>query len=266
MSGIRCTTVLFMLLTVVGGATNTLTIPAALAAAPRKGVPASIYIHGLTRPSAQEWQGILESPYVQYLLVAQGVGKQQDVVIEHARQARQAGKKIVLQIWWGPEGKTNWAKYSFAHLAYDPELRALFGRDVIDATIESIGAENIYGVHLLEETGMQFGIDVAGHTDPDNLEDDDGFLKVREPKTGELIDQNSYSQPFYTNYGKWPGGPRIPNLRRYRKQFLKQSGVDIDAHENWSDLEQYIFSRWCATDIQAEGQRQALLYLQAKYP
>ena len=68
MIAIRCTIVLCTLLTAAAGA-------------PRKGVPASIYIYDLKRPSPREWLAILESPYVQYLLVAQGVGKQPDIVV-----------------------------------------------------------------------------------------------------------------------------------------------------------------------------------------
>ncbi len=94
-------------------------------------------------------------------------------VIRRTREAREANKRIVAQLWYGGWGRCNWSYYSLAHIAMDPKIREDFFRNVLDPTIDRLGPENLYAVHLLEETGMQFGTDLDEPGDPDDLTDGD---------------------------------------------------------------------------------------------
>ena len=52
------------------------------------------------------------------------------------KRLKEAGKKIIVDIWWGPDGEYNWDKYDFPDIAQDPQLRTEFFEKVIDRTID----------------------------------------------------------------------------------------------------------------------------------
>ena len=211
-----------------------------------------IIVYGLSSPDEEQWQRIMDAPEVEYILCQMGATTStEDLRLRRCRQATERGKKLIMQLWFG-----NWAKYSFPHLARDAELRQKFFADLIDTAVASCGGQDyLYGIHLLEEVGMQFGIDDLQHRDPWDLDDKSGRAQT-----------SSYDSYWYSNWGENIGGPQIPNLLRYNAHFEEKTGLDLENHKDWNAEQQYVFNRWCSQDIHAEGQRQFFLYMKENYP
>lgn len=148
-------------------------------------------------------------------------------------------RRVVLQLWWGGSGRYNWSKYSLAHISMDPEIRREFFADVTDPLLEAVGPENVYGAHLLEETGMQFGVDVDVAGIPEDLSDGDN-------------NGSNWDQPTWLGVGGivgYLGGPYVPNIRRYNQQFKADTGLDMREAPLWSYTKGWpIYREWDGPD------------------
>lgn len=218
-------------------------------------VDGAVIVYGLHTPSEDGFKRILTEESVKYVCTQQIFSKAgvPPLARERAKELSKAGKRIVLQIWWGPGGDFPWSKYSFANIALDEVIRKDFFRDVVDPCIEQYGAENLYGVHLLEESGMQFGTDVGRREDPDNFSD------FEEPG-------NSYASPFWSGAGDLPGGWKMANVRRHERDFTRMTGLRFADAEKWGLLEHHLFNRWVSVRLQSGGQVEFAKHIHRTYP
>jgi len=172
---------------------------------------------------------------------------------EVASRLARSGKKLILQIWWGPESPHSWSRFSMANIAQDAKIRGEFFREVVDPIIDSIGPDNIYAVHMLEETAGQFATDSLDPGDPDDYSDDSG---------------GGYSSPYYTGYsgGGAYGGPWILPLRRHNADFRRFSGYDLFESSIWTGPEWAAYRQWVCRRIQALANVRFAEHIQKKYP
>jgi hypothetical protein len=226
-----------------------------LAAKPVAAMEGAALVYGLETPSEEAFQRLLSEKSARYVCTQQIFTPAGVPPLARTRAAAlaKAGKRVILQIWWGPGGAFPWSKYSFANIALDPAARADFFREVVDPCIEQYGAGNLYGAHLLEETGMQFATDVDRRADPDN------FTDFEE-------DSQAYNNPFWSGFGDRPGGVKIPNARRHEKDFTRLTGFRFADAEHWGALERHLFDRWVSTRLQSGGQVEFAKHLHQKYP
>ena len=211
-------------------------------------VRSATMVYGIHHPSEEDFQRLLNAEPLDYILVQVPLttGEWMEKEQERVRALAAAGKRVVLQFWWGPE---NWGYYSWPHFAFDREILDKFMKELMAPRLAGYAPGEVYGVHLLEETGMQFGIDSVGHTDPD----DPFQLDPELSKEG-----NTYNQAFYADWGMLRGGPEIPNLLRYNDRFKRQTGLDMRKWRDWGFTDRYVFDRWCSRKIQAAGQAAVL--------
>ena len=226
-----------------------------LAAGPAAALDGAAIVYGLHTPAEDAFRRLLAEKSVRYVCAQQIVTRAgvPPLARARARALAKAGKRVVLQIWWGPGGDFPWSKYSFANVALDGKVRADFFREVVDPCIDQYGAGNLYGVHLLEESGMQFATDLAGRKDPDD------FTMFEEPGS-------SYSTPFWSGAGAGPGGLKMANVRRHEKDFTRMTGFRFADADRWGVLEHHLFARWTATRLQSGGQVEFAKHVHRKYP
>lgn len=212
-------------------------------------------VYGLNRLDDEAYQRILNAPEVEYVCFQQTL--REDGVPEltrtRAAELAAAGKRNVLQIWWGPSWPHPWSKYSFANIALDEAVREDFMREVVDYSIEAIGAENLYGVHLMEETGMQFAVDVQFREDPDDFDN--------------FTDEGScYDHPFWSGWKKeYYGKTDIPNVIRHEEDFRALVGFGFEDDENWEPWQWHLFNRWVSTRLQSGGQVEFAKHIHERY-
>lgn len=214
--------------------------------------------------SDDAWQRLLNTPEVTYIcsqysmdrLTAAELSEESRRVIHRTREAHGAGKRIVAQLWYGGWGRCNWSYYSLAHIAMDPEIRDDFFRNVLDPAIDRLGPENLYAVHLLEETGMQFGTDVDEPGDPNDLTDGDD-------------NGSNWDQPSWLGRGGvagYIGGPYTVNVRRYNSVFRKETGLDLRLAPIWSGRDQLTYRKWVSDRLEGGALREFAKHVRAKYP
>ena len=209
-----------------------------------------VYNNGLR--FTEEELGLLESAdEIQY------VGVQMSRPGPHCREIAsrlaRADKKIILQIWWGPEPPHSWSRFSMANIAMDSKLREDFFREVVDPLIDSIGPENIHSAHMLEETAICFATDMLEPGEPENLLDGTGGV---------------YDSPFYSGYSGRDsyGGPWMLSLRRHNEDFKRFSGYDLFEASIWKGPEWRAFRRWVGQRVQAQANNRFADHLHDKYP
>lgn len=205
----------------------------------------------------QCWQRLLATPDMTYVCSQVSAPNPGALVVRRVREAHQAGKRVVLQLWWGGSGPYNWSKYSLAHIAMDPAIRAEFFARVVDPFLSAVGAENVYGAHLLEETGMQFGVDLDVPGVPDDLGDGDD-------------NGSNWDQPTWLGQGAVPGyigGPYVPNIRRYNGEFRTDTGLDMREAALWSYTGAWrIYRDWVSRRLEAGAMIAFAEHLHARYP
>ncbi len=216
----------------------------------------AVIVYGLDRLSEDEYQRILTAPQVDYVLFQQIMREEgvPELTCERAAELAAAGKRNVLQIWWGPRMPYPWSKYSFANIALDEQVREDFWREVVDAEIDAIGAENLYGAHLMEETGMQFAVDVQYREDPDD------FFTFED-------EGSCYDHPFWSGWKKeYYGQTDIPNVIRHEDDFRELVGFGFEDDENWERWQWHLFKRWVSTRLQSKGQVEFAKHIHEAYP
>lgn len=223
--------------------------------APRR-IEAACLPYALHRLTQADYERFLHAEEVRYVCFQQIMpgGPIQRLAIQRCAELGRAGKRNVLQIWWGPSRPYPWSKYSWANIALDAKVREDFWREVVDRCIDEFGAGNLYGVHLMEETGMQFGTDVQKRNDPndfDTFEDDN----------------RSYDHPFWSGWNKkWYGGVDIPNIRRHEDDFKRLVGFGFEDAAKWEPWQAHLFKRWVSNRIQSQGQVEFAKHVHQRYP
>jgi len=220
------------------------------------------------RISEKEFQQILDEPQIVYWFNQVGVTSPQTwsgqlslaQVRDRARRLREAGKKLVLQLWYGPDGKFNWSFYSFCHIAQNPVVRQKFFREAVDPTIEVFGAENIYAIHLLEETsGTTFGFDI--------LEPGDWRKNAEGIVSGRTSESSYGRRPWLIGRDKSKyDGPWMPNVQEYCNKMLRETGVDMTKADEWGSDEWFVFRRWSARSLLAQAHVELAKHIHQKYP
>ncbi|MCM8803013.1 MAG: glycoside hydrolase family 31 protein [Candidatus Omnitrophica bacterium] len=186
---------------------------------------------GFRNLKEEEIKRILKAKEVEYILTQEAVGTIDEKTKKLYELFAKNGKKIILDIWWGPCGDYNWDKYNFPDIAQDENLRKEFFEKVIDPVILSIGEENLYGVHMLEETGSWYGYEKTVH-------------------------------PYY----KMPD-VNTPNIRKYNWLLKKETGLDMDLSPIWNNEEKFAFWRWASKTISSSSAHKVFCeYIHKKYP
>ncbi len=105
----------------------------ALAADRAAAVDGAVIVYGLDSPAEEAFQRILGEKSVRYVCTQRifTLAGVPPLARKRAEALTRAGKRVVLQIWWGPGGTFPWSKYSFANLALDEKGRPDFFRDVV---------------------------------------------------------------------------------------------------------------------------------------
>ena len=203
------------------------------------------------------WQRLLKTPEVSYLCSQVSAPDPGETVCRRVREAAAAGKRVVLQLWWGGSGRHNWSEYSLAHIAMDPAVRERFFAEVTDPLLDAVGPENVYGAHLLEETGMQFGVDIDVPGAPDDLSDGD--------ENG-----SNWDQPTWLGQGAvagYIGGPFVPNIRRYNAQFRRDTGFDMREAAIWARSGGWaVYREWVSANLEAGAMVAFADHLHQTYP
>ncbi len=215
----------------------------------------AVIVYGLNRIDEESYQRILQAPEITYVCFQQIMpeGPLPALVRMRCAELVAAGKRPIAQIWWGPSWPYPWSKYSYANIALDAQVREDFWREVVDRCIDEIGPENLWGAHLQEETGMQFGVDVQQRDDPDDF---DTF-----EDTG-----SSYDHPFWSGWKKtWYGKTDIPNVIRHEEDFRALVGFGFEDDENWERWQWHLFDRWVSTRLQSGGMVQFADHIHEKY-
>ncbi|HOL67990.1 MAG TPA: hypothetical protein PKX93_11100, partial [bacterium] len=102
---------------------------------------------------------------------------------------------------------------------------------VVDEVLEAVGVENLYGVHLLEETGLWYGYEKTVH-------------------------------PYY-RVPDW----HTPSIRRYAGLLQQETGLELALAPIWKQEERFAFWRWaCRSISSAAGHRIFGQYLRRRYP
>ncbi len=216
-------------------------------AARGENVGCMVYNNGL-RFTQEELQRLEASQAIQY------IGVQVSAAAPHfnevATRLAKAGKKLVVQVWWG-----DWSRFSLANIAMDGPVRAAFFEEVIDPIINAIGEENIHVIHLLEESGSCFGTDLVEPGDADNLLD--GGLS------------SSYGAPQNSGWqgGGVYGGPWILSMRRHNADFVRFSGgADLFRAAIWRGRQWAALRRWVGQRVQAQAHNQFADHIHKKFP
>ena len=236
-------------------AVGCLVVLAVSARAEETRIKSAVIVYGLNRLDEDSYQRILTAPEIAYVCFQQIMpeGPLPELTVTRCAELARAGKRPVVQIWWGPSWPYPWSKYSYANIALDPDVREDLWREVVDRCLDEIGPENLWGAHLQEETGMQFGTDVQQRDDPDDF---DTFED----------DNKSYDHPFWSGWKKkWYGKTDIPNVRRHEEDFRALVGFGFEDDENWERWQWHLFNRWVSTRLQSGGQVEFAKHIHEKH-
>ncbi|HEY3415280.1 MAG TPA: hypothetical protein VGM23_00220, partial [Armatimonadota bacterium] len=231
-----------------------LLLPAHGCAAENARVGWMIYPYLLSMPEDQ-YQRLLQSKDVEYvgIQVTAKSAYSDDQTKARVRELARAGKKIVLQLWYGAGRPFSWERYNFPNIALDPRIREEFFSKVTDPLIDFLGANNLYAVHLLEETGMQYGWDVDMPGRPDR--DDDGY------ENGSNWD----NPPSFT-MERCISGPNVLTIRKYQEVCRAQTGLDMRLSPIWTPEQQEGFRTWVQQTMEAGAHNEFAKHVHKKYP
>ena len=226
--------------------------PAGFAATPKVGW--MVYPYKLNMPEDQ-YQRVLRAKDVEYVglqLMASPTFRDEQTRARIAELAA-AGKRIVIQIWFGANPPFSWERYNFPNIALDPKIREEFFTRATDPMIDYLGPKNLYAVHLLEETGMQFAWDVDMPGRPDR--DDDGY------DTG-----NNFDTPPNWVMGRCVSGPNVLTIRKYNDLLRKTAGLDMRYYPIWSSAQMRRYRDWVQRTMEAGAHNQFAKHVHRKYP
>ncbi|MGB9677185.1 MAG: hypothetical protein ACPLZ9_01070 [Candidatus Ratteibacteria bacterium] len=191
----------------------------------------TVYAGKIRSLSDIDFNRIVNTKEVTYVLTQEGPNTIDQKAKERYKILKEKGKKVIIDIWWGPDGEYNWDKYNFPDISQNEKLRNEFFEKVIEPVIEAIGPENIYGVHMLEETGLWYGYEKTIHP----------YYKIPDINTS--------------------------NIRKYNWLLKKDTGFDMDLSPIWNDEERFVFWRWvCKTISSSSAHKVFCEYIHKKYP
>ncbi len=195
----------------------------------------------------EDYQRLLNCPEAKYVGVQWGDGLRDDLQRQRAAELRRAGKKLIVQIW-----VSDWRNYNFANIALDAQMRNEFFRQCIDPFMRYWGPENMYAVHLMEETGGPFGWgdDIYGYPDAERGYNFGGV----------------YDNPRCYVESSVLGGPYWPGLRRFNDLFRQDTGLDMRRAPIWTPAQVARFNTWVQQTMEAGAHIQFAKYVHQKYP
>ncbi|MCM8770178.1 MAG: hypothetical protein NC911_11055, partial [Candidatus Omnitrophica bacterium] len=218
------------------------------------GVEWMVYPYQINKISEEQFDRFCrsEAKYLGLQLMVRP-GVPDEVTIKRVNQAGASGKKVILQVWFGPGKPFSWERYNFPNLAFNQEIADELFSQGISPLLYSLGPKNIHAVHLLEETGMQFGwdVDLPGRID----KDDDGY------ENG-----NSYDNPANFLWHRSLSGPEVLTIRRYNKIFQKETRLDMRYYPVWSDQEMAIYQKWVQERMEAGAHISFARYIHRLFP
>lgn len=203
----------------------------------------------------EEYQRLLDCKEAEYVGVqwfARRSYEANDLQAQRAAELRRAGRKIIVDLWFGGGGDFPWRYFNLPGIALDPAVRKDFFDQCTDPFLEHYGANNLYAVHLMEETGMQFGwdVDVPGYPD-DPIGYDNG---------------SNWDNPASFEWGRSIAGTNNLNVRKYNDLFRKDTGLDMRLSPIWTSAESATFNRWVQRTMEGGAHVQFARHVHEKYP
>ncbi|NLO72587.1 MAG: hypothetical protein GX100_00575 [candidate division WS1 bacterium] len=215
-----------------------------------------IYPYGVpTKDKDEDYQRLLnckEAEYLGFQWFARSSYDANDLQRQRAGELARAGRKLIIDLWFGNSPPFSWRYFNFPNIALDPKIRQEFFDRCTDPFLEHWGAENLYAVHLMEETGMQFGWerDVAGYAD-EEIGYDNG---------------SNWDNPASFEWGRSIAGPYNLNIRKYNDLFRKETGLDMRLAPIWSAEEKSRFNEWVQQTMEGGAHVQFAKHVHQKYP
>ena len=203
----------------------------------------------------EQYQRLLNCEEAEYLGVqwyAQDAYDPQDLQKQRAGELTRAGKKVIVQLWFGSTPPFSWRYFNFPGIALNPKVRQDFFDKCTDPFIEHYGAQNMYALHLLEETGMQFSwdSDVPGYPE------------------GQIGygNSNNYDNPSSFEWPRGISGPYNLNVRKYNDFLRQETGLDMGLAPIWSYAEKARFNAWVQHRMEAGAHIEFAKHVHQKYP
>jgi hypothetical protein len=218
-------------------------------------------IYNLRLLTSQQFKEVLECAELKYILVQvilhPDLTDIEEIELNRMIELARAGKRIVIQLWFGPARQYNWSYCSYPNIAMQQEVREYLFEN-IDKTIDKIGHENIYGVHLLEEDS-QYGVDI----------DQPGYWWKNKGWVYSGY-EDGYPSNNSANLGKLYGGQtawncQVPNINQYNSFFKAETNLDMNNLAS-DDLSYPVLDRWMAKRLWAGAHRKFLQHIKEKYP
>lgn len=212
-----------------------------------------IYPYNLKSLSEDEYNRFLKCKEAEYLGIQVNLGNGKNELLKRRmEELTKNGKKIIVQLWWGAGKPYSWERYNFPNIAFDKNIREEFFK-IIDDWIKYIGSENIYGIHFLEETGMQFGWDISMPARPDK--DNDGY------QFG-----SNYDNPANFLWSRSISGPNVLTIKKYNEIFKKDTGLDMRYYPIWTSEEMKIYENWVQTKMEAGAHIEFAKHIHKNFP
>ena len=202
----------------------------------------------------EDYQRLLTWPDVEYIGLQWTASASYAPSLQQQRAAElhRAGKKLIVDLWFGSTEPFSWRRFNFPNVALDPQIRQEFFTKCVDPWLKYWGAENLYAVHLMEETGMQFGwdADVPGYPG-DQL----GYGN-----------SNSYDNPSSFLWSRGVSGPYVLSIRKFADRLQQDTGLDVRLAAVWNSAENTRFNTWVQQNMEAGAHIQFARYLHQKHP
>jgi len=212
-----------------------------------------IYPYNLVSLSEDEYNRFLNCKEAEYLGIQVNLSYGKiELLKKSMEELTKNGKKIIVQLWWGAGPPFSWERYNFPNISFDTGIRDEFFK-IIDDWIEYIGPKNIYGIHFLEETGMQFGWDISIPARPEK--DDDGYHFI-----------SNYDCPANFIWSRSISGPNVLTIKKYNEIFIKETGLDMRYYPVWTPEEMEIYKNWVQTRMEAGAHINFAKHIHNKYP
>lgn len=215
-----------------------------------------IYAGDLHRMSKDALATFYDSTTLQYCLTQVNMNEEDHTEeFEVLRDAVRHGKRIIVQFWFGPDGKYNWSYCGYPQLAMQQESRDyLFS--AIDAEIQKLGPEYIYGVHMLEEDAVALGLDIST---PGDWRQNRGEIR-----SGSM--EGSTYDVYPALNAKYAEGGLLWNMR---EPSIAQYSAIMKKELKQQESESVMFmmaERWISRRLWAGAHREFLKFIQGRYP
>lgn len=221
-----------------------------------------VYINDLYLLTQEQFNMIRDCQEIKYVLNMMNLSPElykgeHALEKERIRALAKAGKRVIIKVWFGPNGPYNWSYCGYPNIAMQKEVQDyLFS--AIDNGINQIGPENIYGMHLLEEDG-HFCVDID---QPGDWRKNKGDVRSGK-EDGDPYTNYSNLRALYGGPSDWT--PTVPNIAQYNSIFRAETGLDMNNLPN-DPLAYPVLDRWMARRLWAGAHRAFFKHLREKYP